>query len=203
MGFKLLASREDVIEFVSSLDVAVDSDSEEGRKAYLNYLKTLDRSGLVLKGKPTVFRLRPLDWTTYELACRDARGTALRGIYTDLPTARELLRLSVEDVVPWPSEWGKEDDAFLYEYRRKVFAPKFIGKIPPGTCREAAKVLLDSMPIEPDEPEKNDEENPDAVPFGKGSAVESGSSSGPTAGRMSSRPIARSANAGSAKSQKR
>ena len=148
MGFKLYASREDRIKFITSLDDAVVAETEEQRDAFKRYLDTGDETLLTLQGEPVRWQLRPLTMATWELACRDARGIAVKGIYTDLPTARELLRLSCEDADPWPAEWGKKEDAFRFEYRRKVLSPQFAERIPPGVCLEAAKVLLDSLPLD-------------------------------------------------------
>jgi len=61
MGFKLFPSRDDRIEFITSLDEAVDTSTEEAREGYRTYLETLDRSTIVLVGEPTVFILRPQD----------------------------------------------------------------------------------------------------------------------------------------------
>ena len=161
MGFKLFPSRDDRIEFITSLDEAVDTSTEEAREGYRTYLETLDRSTIVLVGEPTVFILRPLAWDAYEIACRDAQGVAIKDLYTDTPTARELFRLSVEDVEPWADGWGKKkkEAAFRWEFKRKVLSAQFVARIPAGACREAAKILLDTLPMpdpkpaeEPDEP---------------------------------------------------
>ena len=162
MGFKLFPSRADRIEFITSLDDAVDTSTEEAKDGYRKYLDTLDQSTIVLNGEPTVFRMRPLAMDVYEIACRDAQGVAIRDLYTDTPTARQLFRLSVEDVEPWPEAWGDKDAAFRFEYKRKVLGQHFIARMPAGACREAAKLLLDTLPL----PESRDKEADDeAVPF--------------------------------------
>ena len=160
MAFKLFESRKDRIKFVTSLDDAVDTASPEGLKAYQEYLESGEYAHLILLGEPVVFSLRPLDIEAYEFACRDARGIALKDIYVDSPTCRELLRLSVEDITPWPEGWPEKETCFRFEYRRKVLSPTFITTLPPATCREAAKMLLDSLPLPPVLSDEGEDEPP-------------------------------------------
>jgi len=170
MGFKLFKSRRDRIKFISSVDEAVDVSTEQHRTAYANYLKTLDPSLLVLNGEPLTFTLRPLDVEVYEIACRDSRGVAIRDLYTDSVTARQLLRLSCEDVTEWPKEWGDKEKAFRFEYGRKVLSPEFVCDLPPAVCREAAAVLLDTLPLpELDQAKDGDDGGDVDNPFGVGS----------------------------------
>jgi hypothetical protein len=147
MGFKLFASRSDRIRFIPSCDDAVVLDTPEQKAAYRQYLETLDEGLLTLRGQPVVFLLRPLDLEVYEIALRNAKGAALKGIFIDPPAARELVRLSVEEIENWPAEWGGQDKAFHFEHRRRVLSPRFSPMLPPGLCAEAAHVLLDSLPV--------------------------------------------------------
>jgi len=175
MSFKLYTSRKDTVRFISSIDQCVQCETDDEVEAYAEYLRDLDPSRLTLTGDPVVFILRPLSWAAYELACRDAKGIAVKDLYTDEPTARELLRLSCEDVENWPIEWGDEKakrGAFRFEYRRKVLAPEFAEDLPGAVCREAAKVLLDTLPI--NEPDQVDEDG--NAPFAKGDSGESSGS---------------------------
>jgi len=148
MGFKLFTS------------------TEQHRAAYGSYLKTLDPSLLILTGDPLVFILRPLDIKAYEIAIRDARGVAVRNVYTDNVTARELLRLCCVDIENWPEEWGDKEKAFRFEYGRTVLSADLACDLPPGVCREAAAVLLDTLPLPVvDTAEDEEEGGEEASPF--------------------------------------
>ena len=161
MAFKLYTSKTDQIRFISSLDNAVKVKTKRQVADYQKYLDNLDDTLLTLSGRPLVFLLRPLTWGVYEIACRDARGMAIKDLYTDAPTARELLRLSVESFENWPKEWGDMEDVFSFEYKRKVLSAAWIANVPTGICSEAAKVLLDTLPL----PEADAKEEDQTGPF--------------------------------------
>jgi len=147
MAFNFLTSRNDAIRFISSLDDNVQTTTKKQKAAYRKYLETLDESLLTLTGTPLVFLMRPLTWATQEIASRDAKGLCVPGVYTDAPTARELLRLSVESFENWPKEWGDMESKFRFEYGHRVLSREWVGDLFPGLCAEAAGVLLDTLPL--------------------------------------------------------
>lgn len=138
-------SRQDRLLFISSLDDAVDADTPEGIAGYKAYLADLDRSHLILRGEPTVLVLRPLTHEVVGLAAQLSRGLVVPGLYLAPQAALELVRLSCEEIRPAPEGW-QEDEVYRFEYRRRVLAPQIMEQLPEGLLREAAQVLVETLP---------------------------------------------------------
>lgn len=186
-------SRTDRIRFISSLDEAVDTSTPEARAAYREYLKDLDVKHLTVTGEPTVLVMRPLTHEVVGLAAQLSLGLAAPGVYLDPQAAREMVRLSTEAIEPAPDGWT-ETDLYRWEYRRRVLSPETMAQLPDGLIREAAQVLVDTLPaIGPRA--SGDETDPFVLTTSEGS---SGSSSGVASGSGSTPPTAPTAESGTA-----
>lgn len=147
MAFKLIVSKSDRLRFISSLDPAVDTSTEEQKEQYRKYLEDHDEGRLTLAGKPVVWLLRPLDMATYEHALTYTKGLAVPGLYTDAPSARELFRLSVDEIENYPEDWSAKDSVFSWEYRQKCLSDAAVRNLPSGLVREGAAMLLGTLPL--------------------------------------------------------
>jgi len=142
---KFSKTSSDRLRFISSTDEAVSMDGTDAVERYQRYLDDLDPSHLELCGEPTVFVLRPLTQEVIGIAAQLSRGLVMPGQYMDPQAVRELVRLSCEAIEPEPDGMG-EADLYRFEYRRKVLSPDLMAQVPDGALREAAQVLINSLP---------------------------------------------------------
>jgi hypothetical protein len=147
---QIYTTQDEPIRFIASQDDAVDVSTDTGREAYQAYLDHHDPSRLVMVDgqQPLVFVLRPLSRDTLGRAVRDAEGLLdPHQEIMDTPTARELLRQSCR-AIEWPDDVEEPADIWMGQYQQRVLRRAFSDHLPDGACREAALMLLRTLPTE-------------------------------------------------------
>jgi hypothetical protein len=151
MGLRFYPRKTDRVQFVTSVDDAVDVSDAEKLDAYKAYLDSHDISGVSLVGEPVVFHLRPLTVDVLEYAIRDTSGLS-PSMHIDVPASRRMFQLCCEDITGPGSERLKRPLTQMH-YGYQGLSAAIMANIPSAACVEAASMLQSTLPGDDDETE--------------------------------------------------